>query len=244
MMTAQRRYATLDGLRVPYTFKRSSRARYVRIEVGSESGLTVVAPARRSLERVHQFIQQKQRWILEKLKKYGHVRSEKSPSQLKTGDTIPYLGRNMRIETRECSGRPEGVRLNRQGLVVSTAPGPNRVDLALEKWYRSEARKKISGMADEQCRVMGVTHNRITLKGHKSIWGSCSRKKNLNFNWRLMMAPEPVIRYVVIHEVAHLVEMNHSKRFWQIVERYCPDWHEHREWLRTHAAEINGTLRR
>jgi predicted metal-dependent hydrolase len=89
---------------------------------------------------------------------------------------------------------------------------------------------------------MGVSHNEIRLKGHRSLWGSCSRTRNLNFNWRLVMTPIPVIEYVVIHELAHLKEMNHSPRFWRIVESYCPEWRARRQWLTEHSQLLASTL--
>ena len=91
---------------------------------------------------------------------------------------------------------------------------------------------------------MGLSYNRLIIKGQKTLWGSCSRKRNLNFNWRLMMALEPVIIYVVVHELAHLKFMNHSRKFWQLVEKYCPDWRQHRTWLRIHSTELNRELKR
>jgi hypothetical protein len=79
---------------------------------------------------------------------------------------------------------------------------------------------------------LGVTFGRVSVKDQKSLWGSCSRAGNLNFNWRLTLAPPDVLHYVVIHELAHRLEMNHSRRFWAHVERICPDYRVHRKWLR------------
>lgn len=79
---------------------------------------------------------------------------------------------------------------------------------------------------------LGVTFGAVRVKGQRTRWGSCSRRGNLNFNWRLTLAPAEVLDYVVLHEVAHRLEMNHSPRFWAIVERHCPDHKTHRRWLR------------
>ena len=242
MPTSEQHKATIDGTTVAYTVKRSPKARYARLEIGADSGLIVVIPAGYSIDRVRLLIRKKRRWILEKLFKYGHV-SPDNLDRLKGGDTVRYLGKTMKVEARESDGASEQVSVDEQSLVVSTKPGKIRLTLTLEKWYRDEAKKKIGNLVDENCSRMGVKHNRVTLKGHRSIWGSCSHKGNLNFNWRLLMAPEPVIEYVVVHELAHLMEMGHSQRFWQIVSQYCPRWREHRDWLKTHASELNHTLR-
>ena len=79
---------------------------------------------------------------------------------------------------------------------------------------------------------LGVTFGAVRIKGQRTLWGSCSRQGNLNFNWRLTLAPAEVMDYVVLHEVAHRLEMNHSPRFWAIVERHCPEHKTHRRWLR------------
>ena len=79
---------------------------------------------------------------------------------------------------------------------------------------------------------MGVDFGRVRVKGQRSLWGSCSREGNLNFNWRLTLAPPEILNYVVVHELAHRLEMNHSRRFWAHVEKYVPDHRVHRRWLR------------
>ncbi len=86
--------------------------------------------------------------------------------------------------------------------------------------------------------IMGVEYGRITIRMQKSRWGSCSSKKNLNFNCLLMLTPPEIIDYVVVHELCHLKEMNHSERFWAEVEKVLPDYKERRKWLRVHEKEI------
>lgn len=87
--------------------------------------------------------------------------------------------------------------------------------------------------------MMGVDYGRITIRMQKSRWGSCSSKKNLNFNCLLMRAPDEIIDYVVVHELCHLKEMNHSKRFWAEVEKVIPDYADRRKWLRDHQEEVS-----
>lgn len=90
---------------------------------------------------------------------------------------------------------------------------------------------------------LGVTFNRISVKDQRSLWGSCTRAGNLNFSWRLLLAPDSVLDYVVVHELAHRVQMNHSRRFWEVVERLCPEHRSHRRWLRRHGAELYRAVR-
>jgi predicted metal-dependent hydrolase len=208
------------------------------MEIGLNKGLTVVIPQRCSLDVVQRFLQRKRRWVLDKLARFGHAQDSPAAYTLKTGDKVPYLGRAIEIVARESETMPPGVSLGREGLRVCTKPGKARLRLAVEAWYRNEGEKVISSKVTTHAARLGVTYNRITLRAQKTRWGSCSKLGNLNFNWRLLMAPEAVIDYVVIHELAHLKEMNHSKRFWGVVAEHCPRWREHRKWLKDHQEEL------
>ena len=98
--------------------------------------------------------------------------------------------------------------------------------------YKKEARKQIACYVEHYADIMGVSYGRIAIREQKTCWGSCSSKKNLNFNWKLILMPSEIMEYVVVHELAHLLEMNHSKQFWKIVERYIPDYKTRRKWLK------------
>ena len=111
---------------------------------------------------------------------------------------------------------------------------------ALEQWYRTEAYKLITERTARLSSDMGIGYKQLVIRGQKTRWGSCSHKRNLSFNWKLVMSPETVIHYVIIHELIHLKEMNHSKRFWELVARYCPDWQEHKKWLKQHEADLTA----
>jgi predicted metal-dependent hydrolase len=240
MLTEQRKI-TLGSRAIPYTLKWSDKARLARLEIRPEAGLTVVVPSHYSMDRVRPLLFKKQRWIVDKLDRYGFLDGQRG-NPLKAGDLLPYLGRNMKLETQESQDEAGSVRLGGGSLVVCMAPGATKLHLSLERWYRKEAKNKIEPLVEQLSRRMGLRYNRVTLRGQKTLWGSCSRKRNLNFNWRLMMTPEPVIEYVVVHELAHLKQMNHSHRFWEIVERHCSSWREQRKWLRDHSRELARLL--
>ena len=108
----------------------------------------------------------------------------------------------------------------------------------LEKWYRKEAFALISEKAEEFAKPLSVHFERISIKDQKSRWGSCSSKGNLNFNWRIIMAPEPVCDYVVIHELCHLVFMDHSANFWNLVESICPGYKQYKKWLKENGQKL------
>jgi predicted metal-dependent hydrolase len=107
-----------------------------------------------------------------------------------------------------------------------------------EEQGRREARARISLLAQSEAAALGVTYSRLTLRDQRSRWGSCSSKGALSFNWRLVLAPHDVLDYVVVHEVCHLVELNHGPAFWRLLERRRPDYRESKQWLDDHGWEI------
>jgi len=234
--------AIVYGQTIYYTVKRSPKAKYVRLEVRPETGLTVVIPRSYKPEQVPALLKEKERWISGKLAKYARVQQSGITKSLENGDTVPYLGRDMKVVVRQSEGKLERVNLERNRLIVDLGAGDNGLNPLLEQWYRMQAAELIEEKVNKMSSLMGLKYGRLTIRGQKTRWGSCSHKGNLNFNWRLMMVPEPVIDYIIIHELAHLKEMNHTKRFWQLVEQYCPKWRNHKKWLRDHTMELNAKL--
>jgi predicted metal-dependent hydrolase len=121
-----------------------------------------------------------------------------------------------------------------------TLPGDSQelARAALERWYRRQAAAIFAERLKACNQRYGFAYGRVSIKEQKSRWGSCSKLGNLNFNWRLLLAPFPVLDYVVVHELCHLKQLNHSQRFWQLVSVGCPDYAVHRRWLRKHGAEL------
>ncbi len=233
-----RHEALLDGQVVPYILKRSPRAKCVRLEVRVETGLTVVIPRSYMLEKIPDLLRQKWRWLSRKLAEYG--KGQQSAKSLEDGDTIPYLGRGLEVVIRHSDG--ESVSIEQDRLVVSLRAGNDGLGTVLEQWYRMQATQLIGEKANKLAADLGLKYGRLTIRGQRTRWGSCSPTGNLSFNWKLMMAPELVIDYVILHELAHLKELNHTKRFWQLVGQYCPEWHEHKKWLREHTVELATRL--
>lgn len=154
--------------------------------------------------------------------------------KLENGDEIFYLGEK-RILTviREERKRARVVNvLNRLILYVPYEADYEYKRKELEKWYRKEAAVVLANKAAGYAQQMHVYFKELHIKDQKSRWGSCSSRGSLNFNWRILMAPESVCDYVLIHELCHLTHMNHSKEFWQMVERYCPEYKQYKLWLK------------
>jgi predicted metal-dependent hydrolase len=109
---------------------------------------------------------------------------------------------------------------------------------ALERWYRRQAKLEIAPRLDVAVAALGRSYSSLSIRAQRTRWGSCSSTGAMSFNWRLLLAPEPVLDYVVWHEACHLVAMDHSPRFWALVARHCPGYQEPRRWLRRHGATL------
>lgn len=159
---------------------------------------------------------------------------------LQNGDALYYLGEK-RLLTVICENRKRSrakMVLDRLLLFVPYEAGYEEKREQLEKWYRKEASVVLSEKAAFYAERLSVTYREIHIKDQKSRWGSCSSLGNLNFNWRILMAPESVCDYIVIHELCHLKHMDHSERFWRLVERNCPEYRQYRKWLKEHGGEL------
>jgi len=232
------------GQTITYILKRSLRARRVRLEIRPQTGLSVIVPRFYNIGQLPRLLESKERWISSNLERLSHLQSLSAEKELRSGDTIPYLGRDLELVKRENHDGVGSITLEENTLAVSPILFKNGIlNLALEHWYRTEAAKLIKERADILSSQMGIKYKRIVIRGQKTRWGSCSRKKSLSFNWKLIMAPEPVLDYVIIHELTHLQEMNHSKRFWELVTQYCPKWREHKKWLKQHEVDLHARLR-
>jgi predicted metal-dependent hydrolase len=238
----EKRTTTINSQAITYTLRRSFKARRVRLEVSQRTGLTVIVPRSYSISRIPGLLKSKERWISRNLARFSQSQPLSAPRKLNRGDTVPYLGRDLELVKQE---NHHGDRVVLDGNKLSISPDlfdNGLLEPALEQWYRTEAAKLITERADKLSSEMGISYQRIVIRGQKTRWGSCSRKKNLSFNWKLIMAPGSVVEYVIIHELLHLKEMNHSKRFWELVARYCPSWRENKKWLKQHEADLTSKL--
>ncbi len=127
--------------------------------------------------------------------------------------------------------KPKVVKTSDRIVVFASEEYRNEHKNILLSWLKLEAKIILIKRVEELAKQFGFEYFRITIKDQSSVWGSCSSKKNLNFSWRLILAPVEVMDYVIIHELCHLAQMNHSRNFWALVEKYMPDYKAHRKWL-------------
>jgi predicted metal-dependent hydrolase len=225
------RLIRLGGQDVGFRFARRRR-RTLGITVNAD-GLSVAAPERASWRDIESFLRVKERWILAKLEEWARV---PPPAILRgaSGETLPLFGTSLMLEVRE-GGR--AVRHHADRLVVC-APAPRRVAETLVGWLKMRALETLAPRADYFAGRLGVPAPCVSLSNARGQWGVCTEGGRIRLNWRLVhLAPE-LGDYVVAHEVAHLVEMNHSKRFWALVAQLYPAWREARERLELAGASI------
>lgn len=239
----QRRSITLGHHTISYLLRVSTRARRLRLLVrpsSSMDGLEVVVPRGVSLTRVEAVLREKESWIISTLRRVAEETARTAPPPLTEGQILPFAGRHIRL-TIVLGAPPGRFRATLVGEVLTLTLASREQEViraALEAWYRRQAKVIFAERLAHCNAVYGFTYGRVSIKEQKSRWGSCSRQGNLNFNWRLLLAPLAVLDYVVTHELAHLKEMNHSPRFWQLVARGCPNYLAHRRWLRQHGNEL------
>jgi predicted metal-dependent hydrolase len=213
---------------ITYSVRRSDRARRVRVTVDAARGVEVVLPRRAAEREAAAAIRELRPWINRRV--HELARAQAMVAQRGTG--VPYLGRLLQVR-RE----PGRTRVHRRADELLAPDGAAYLP-ALERWYRRAAYQEIALRLDRACAVAGSTYTRLTIRGQRTRWASCSRGGAMSFNWRLLLAPEPVLDYVVWHEVCHLEVMDHSTRFWALLDRRCPDCRDQARWLRRHGATL------
>jgi predicted metal-dependent hydrolase len=212
---------------VEVRLRRSPRARRMSLRVSRLDGrVTLSVPPALKLDEAIAFLREKSDWVL------GHLAERRAAVAVVPGAVVPVEGRSVTL----CPASLRGPRIEDGRMLISAArpAGPQAV-----AYLKALARERLSGACDRHAAALGRRYRRLTLRDTRSRWGSCTCAGDLMFSWRLAMAPPEVLDYVAAHEVAHLAEMNHSPAFWQVVRDLCPDFAEHRGWLRHQGAELH-----
>lgn len=208
-----------------------TQRRSISLTIDQQGKLIVRAPLGIPDHYIESFVVEKRKWILAKQEEF-RSRETRQNLRYQTGETFLYLGKKYPLQVVDEQIEPfkfsEGFYLRRSSLKEAPA--------LFEKWYRAQAQDWILKRLVFYTQRYGFQYNQVRFKNTRSRWGSCSSKQNLNYNFRLILAPPDVIDYVVVHELVHLVHKNHSKNFWQAVAKILPRYKMQREWLK-----INGS---
>lgn len=204
-----------------------SKRRTIALIVESDGSVTVRAPLKASDRLILQFVENHARWV-EKKQAEIHAAVPIQPKQYLPGESFLYLGQSYPLEIvkdqkrklvlEDCFKLAESVQAN--------------AETVFQNWYRQQAGRIITGRVQHFADNHQFSYKKIRISSARTRWGSCSTSGTLGFSWRLILTPPDVIDYVVVHELAHTVHHNHSKRFWKLVETLLPDYKERRRQLR------------
>jgi hypothetical protein len=205
-----------------------SRRKTLAVEITKDGEVLVRAPLRIARREVLAFVHQNSGWIARKLDQVRARKGQITPLRFRDGESFPFLGEPHRLHF---VAGTDYLR-NQEGEFHLGIDLSARAGELFRTWYRARAREILEDRVAHFALQTGVACRSIRITDARERWGSCTAAGTLNFAWRLVMAPPPVIDYVVVHELVHLVEMNHSRRFWERLGHILPDYAERRKWLR------------
>lgn len=197
------------------------------LTIERDGSVIVRAPSGTTQERIDSFVKKKRQWIKEK---QDHPQKYRLPRPIKefvSGESILYLGQSYRLEFRDV----DKAQVKLIGEFFVCDPRQAKIKERLRDWFVDQAKRIIPPRVNVHAQNMGVNFNEILISDMMYRWGSCTARSNLNFNWRLIKAPMHVIDYVIVHELAHILEHNHSPRFWQHVKTQTPSYETSKVWL-------------
>ncbi|UJQ93451.1 M48 family metallopeptidase [Mariluticola halotolerans] len=225
-------HAEIDGQQVTIAVKVRQNAKSYRLTIAAGGKPVLSVPPHGHWREAAGFLNRNQAWLEARLKRTPDGVS------FRDGAVIPLRGVDHLIVAAERVRGTVEVIAEDERTVLLVPGGPAHMARRLTDWLKAEALRDIEECVGLHARQLGVRPTGISMRGQSTRWGSCSSAGRLNFNWRLILAPPFVLDYVAAHEVAHMVEMNHSQAFWDTVERTLPDMNRGRAWLKAHGRQL------
>ncbi len=215
-----------------------SRRRSLSIEITTDGQLIARAPMYMSMSKIQKFIDRKSGWINEKLAERQNKNSEITKKDFIDGDLFFYLGSYHKLQIVDMQREP--LLFDGNIFTLKKSKQQNAENIFV-KWYKNQARTVFQDRAKYYAEKYGFNFEKVKLSSADKRFGSCSSKGNLNFVWRLVMAPISVVDYIIVHELCHLKQMNHSKKFWDLVSSILPDYKDQEKWLKqnSHILRVN-----
>lgn len=225
--------------------RRSLRAKRLSLKIDSTGKFTLVIPKFTIGFNVNRFLEQNAEWINKHTEKAKNIQKLHPKPKYQTGDVFYYFGEKVFLEVLPSPKKRPSIKIRGDKMIIhykesvethcnasSAEDKKNKIKKIIEKFYRKKAEEVMHDRLQFFDEHYNFKYNNVVLRNQKTRWGSCSSSKNLNFNWRLIMAPIEVIDYIVVHELCHLKQMNHSPNFWKLVESIMPDYKERKKWLK------------
>lgn len=209
--------------------RRNARSKNIKIKINIKNQVELSLPEYADISMAHRFLIGKESWIRERLNKNSvNVENQK----------ISILGDDYELLLDE-KDMDIPIKIKDNKIFISHVIKPSKINSILVIYLKKIAKKEIELHCDIICKLLNVQYNKIAIKDTITRWGSCSIDKNLSFSWRLILAPRNVMEYVVVHEICHLIEMNHSSKFWNLVYKVCPDYFQAKIWLKKNGKRLH-----
>jgi predicted metal-dependent hydrolase len=229
------------SLNFDYKVIKTDRRRTASIAV-KDNAVLVTVPRTLSDDKVHAIVVKKKTWIKDKLNYYEQTQNLSKAKEYISGEGFAYLGRNYRLKV--LTGKLNGVQFRNGKLVAhipkdySKSKRERTVKRLLEQWYQERALVKLQEKTHRLARKVGVKPKSITIKSYKGRWGGCNSKQELFFNWKIIIAPNRIVDYVVTHELVHLIHHDHSKSYWKRLKSIFPEYEDCKEWLKVNGRNL------
>ncbi|WP_461206713.1 M48 family metallopeptidase [Clostridium sp. DL1XJH146] len=221
----------------------------MEIKIKPPNEVIVIAPLFLDENQIMDILQGKHSWILKKLNYFKEIDYKNEKKQFKKGSIFYYLGKEYSLSLNESKNSDciDIILINKknncENIIIRknieiTTTNEDIIKLELIRWFKIEASRVINNRVAHYQNIVGVRPIKVKSKEQKKRWGSCTSTGNVLFNWRLIMAPVDVIDYVVVHELCHLIHMNHSKDFWSLVQHIMPDYDIKKKWLKENGFKL------
>ena len=208
--------------------------RTLAIQISPMEKIMVFSPIGLSEDYIIEKVRSKGAWIIKKLAEFANSDFLPQKKQFLTGESFLYLGKTHKLNVllNRNIARPKVELIQNNIIIFSPLKEPEILREALQKWYKKEAKEIILKKVEFFRKICNADPSLVKIKEQKRRWGSCSSKGNIYFNWRIVMAPEKVIDYIVVHEISHIIHKNHSPVFYRQIESILPDYKNCRKWLK------------
>ena len=230
----------LSDTTIPYEIVRSARRkRSFALSIDSDDKLQITVPVRTKLAAIRLVLQQHARWIAKRIELIRQARLLMPQPSYGNGESVSYLGHAYRLniahaaeKNASCHLTPHRFEINLPQANLSETDQREETRLELILWFKKRARTKLQKRIDYWAHKLHLPYRQMIVVSPERRWGSCNAQNVIRLNWRLLMAPMPLIDYVIIHELCHTVHKNHGAAFWRLVGRALPDYRERRKFLR------------
>ena len=227
---------------VKFSIVSSNKRRNMSLVVTKQNGLQAKVPLNTSLQIIEKFIKNKEEWVINQLNEFDKMESFSAPKEFVSGERLPYIGRSYRLQVTKTDCKQTEFHFDR-GKFIATIPNNKNshfteIKYKTMKWYHERALVKLKERIDFYSPKVGKAPTNVKVKEFKTKWGNCTDNGTIELNWRIIFAPMSIIDYVVVHELCHLVAMNHSKEFWSKLSAILVDYKERSEWLKNYGPTL------